>query len=147
MADRRKPTPRQRDVLSFIVNALAAGRPAPTVRELMALCGVITTNGIICHLEALRLKGFIQWDRYKSRSLRVVGLEVAAFFEPGEAGDRLAALLAEKTPDRLACLDCGSLFAPFNGSQVYCSSACKNRTNGRRHYAKIKSSPRGGGLG
>jgi repressor LexA len=63
--------PQQR-ILDFIQGELRADRPAPTHQEIAGRFGFRSTRAAACHLEALRRKGFIESERGKARSLRVV---------------------------------------------------------------------------
>ena len=65
-------TSRQRAIFEFIESELSARRPAPTVREIGKRFGISSPNGVRVHLVALRKKGLIAWDEYKSRTLAVV---------------------------------------------------------------------------
>jgi repressor LexA len=67
-----EPTPAQQRLLDFIRAEAQAGRPAPTLREIAARFGFRSHRAAACHLEALRHKGFIESERGKARSLRVI---------------------------------------------------------------------------
>jgi repressor LexA len=66
------PTPRQADVLAAIIRLTAEHGFAPTTRELADACGIASTNGVADHLDKLRARGWITWERTKSRTLRVL---------------------------------------------------------------------------
>ena len=66
-----EPTPAQQQIMGFIESEAEAGRPVPTRREIAKQFGFHSHRAAACHLEALRHKGFIEWDRGKARSLRV----------------------------------------------------------------------------
>lgn len=69
MPDTKKLTPRQRKILDWIV-----AQPAPpSVRELCLAFGVSSPNGMMCHLNALELKGMIVRNRKVARGIRIVG--------------------------------------------------------------------------
>jgi repressor LexA len=67
-----EPTPAQQRLLDFIETEAQAGRPVPTLREIAARFGFRSHRAAACHLEALRRKGFIESERGKARSLRVI---------------------------------------------------------------------------
>lgn len=64
-------TKAQRRVLDFIEGELQASRPPPTQREISARFGFSSPRAAACHLEALKRKGFIEYEPTKARSLRV----------------------------------------------------------------------------
>lgn len=65
-------TPRQAEVLAFIVAFVTEHGYAPSLREIAAAIGTRSTNGITDHLNALERKGRISRDDVKSRALRVL---------------------------------------------------------------------------
>jgi repressor LexA len=68
-----EPTPRQREVLDFVRDRLAAdGRP-PTMREAAAHFGWSSNGAVRCHLAALERKGLLRWDRGDARGVRLAG--------------------------------------------------------------------------
>ena len=73
---KRKPTtvltPRQAEVLGFIMSFQAEHGYAPSIREIAVAIGTTSTNGIIDHLLALERKGRISRDDIKSRAIRVL---------------------------------------------------------------------------
>jgi SOS-response transcriptional repressor LexA len=76
-------TPRQWEVLAAIRRLRAPRDLPPTIRELGAEIGVGSPNGVVCHLRALRRKGWIVREACRSRTLR---LTAAAEYQmgPGE---------------------------------------------------------------
>lgn len=81
-----EPTPRQWEVLAAIRRLRAPRDLPPTIRELGAEIGVGTPNGVVCHLRALRRKGWVVREACRSRTLR---LTAAAEYQMGpgpEAG-------------------------------------------------------------
>jgi len=68
----------QRRVLDFVRAKLAAGRPAPTAREIAAQFGWRSKRAAECHLEALMRKGWLASEPGKARSLRLAGAGQAA---------------------------------------------------------------------
>jgi repressor LexA len=65
-------TSAQSRVLDFIQIEVAAGRPAPTLREIAANLGFQGHRAAAFHVDGLRRKGFLKSDARKARSLRVV---------------------------------------------------------------------------
>jgi SOS-response transcriptional repressor LexA len=76
-------TMRQWEVLEAICRLRAPRDLPPTIRELGAEIGVGTPNGVVCHLRALRRKGWVVREACRSRTLR---LTAAAEYQmgPGE---------------------------------------------------------------
>lgn len=66
-------TPRQAEIFSYLRTCRNQGRNMPTVRELQALTGIKSPNGITGHLHALERKGLIVREPYTSRGINIVG--------------------------------------------------------------------------
>jgi repressor LexA len=66
------PTPAQQRVLDFIQAEIRAGRAVPTLREIAARFGFRSHRAAACHLDALKRKGFLEADRGRARSLRIL---------------------------------------------------------------------------
>ena len=66
-------TDRQREVLGIIVSFTRRNGFPPTLRELLPLLKIRSTNAVSDHLTALERKGAIVWSRAKARGIRVVG--------------------------------------------------------------------------
>lgn len=47
-------------------------RLPPTIRELMERFDIHSPNGVVCHLWALRHKGYITWQDGKARTIVAV---------------------------------------------------------------------------
>ena len=67
-----KLTARQRQILDFIREILAASGMPPTVAEIAAAMGVSSTNGIRGHLQALERKGAVELIPNTSRGIRLL---------------------------------------------------------------------------
>ncbi len=67
-----KLTKRQKDVYGFLRETIARHGYGPTVREIGAHFGIKSPNGVMCHLYALRWKGFITWIPYTRRTIKLV---------------------------------------------------------------------------
>jgi SOS-response transcriptional repressor LexA len=65
-------TTRQVAVLNQLREFIKAHGYSPTVRELMKPLGIVSTNGIKVHLDALRAKGVVTWQEGKPRTLRLL---------------------------------------------------------------------------
>jgi len=70
-----KLTERQKEILDFIRETVAASGMPPTVAEITAAMGVSSTNGIRGHLQALERKGAIELIPNASRGIRLLDLE------------------------------------------------------------------------
>ena len=62
----------QRQVFEMVRGRLARGWPAPTLREIAADFGWKSKRAAACHLEAIIRKGWLEAERGKARSLRLV---------------------------------------------------------------------------
>lgn len=62
-------TRRQREVLDFIRVHFRKNHAPPSLRELGKTLNIKTTNGVVCHLRALRKKKLLTWDKNKARSI------------------------------------------------------------------------------
>lgn len=76
-----KLTDRQKEILDFIRETVAASGMPPTVAEITAAMGVNSTNGIRGHLQALARKGAIELIPNASRGIRL--LDMGTDEEPG----------------------------------------------------------------
>ncbi len=65
-------TQAQQNIFDFVREGLTAGRPGPTLREIAQRFGFRSHRAAACHLEAIKRKGFLESDRSKARSLRLV---------------------------------------------------------------------------
>lgn len=70
----RPLTAKQEQVLAFIREKLTTQGHSPTVREIAAHMGVLSSCSAQRVTEALERKGFITRERYKYRSLAVTGM-------------------------------------------------------------------------
>jgi repressor LexA len=78
----QKLTDRQRAVLDFISQSIAARGYPPTLREIGNHLGIRSTNGVNDHLRALERKGYLTREDMKSRTLRLVRERVADSASP-----------------------------------------------------------------
>ena len=66
------PTAPQQQILTFIQSEADAGRLTPTLREIALRFKFKSHRAAACHLQALKRKGFVDWEPGKARSLRLV---------------------------------------------------------------------------
>lgn len=52
-------TPRQADILRYILQCWLSGF-LPTIREIADEHGIRSPNGVVCHLRALRMRGYLE---------------------------------------------------------------------------------------
>ena len=71
------PTPRQQQVLDAIRDHIRILGFPPTLRELGAMLGLRSSATVAHYLEVLEQKGYIQWERGKARTLRLLQHEEA----------------------------------------------------------------------
>jgi len=64
-------TETQRDVLDFIIEFIKQEGYPPSVRDIGDAFGR-SPNGVKCHLDPLKKKGFIDWIENKARTIRVI---------------------------------------------------------------------------
>lgn len=70
--------PRQREILEFLREHARTHAYPPTVREIGQAVGLSSSSTVQNHLNALEQKGHIRRDPTKSRTVEVVGSELAA---------------------------------------------------------------------
>jgi repressor LexA len=70
--------PRQRQILDFLRDHAHRHAYPPTVREIGQAVGLSSSSTVQNHLNTLESKGFIRRDPTKSRTVEVVGEDVAA---------------------------------------------------------------------
>ena len=73
--DQKPLTARQREVFDWIAGFVDVHGYSPTVREVAHAYGW-STNGAVCHLRAIRRKGWLTWERHQSRTMRPIAEEV-----------------------------------------------------------------------
>jgi repressor LexA len=64
-------TTKQRAVFTFLRQRIIAGT-CPTIREIGKQFKITSSNGVICHLNALKSKGYITWTPHKKRTIRLL---------------------------------------------------------------------------
>lgn len=70
--------PRQRQIIDFLREHARTHAYPPTVREIGLAVGLSSSSTVQNHLNSLEAKGYIKRDPTKSRTVEVVGQEVAA---------------------------------------------------------------------
>lgn len=63
-------TSRQLQVMRFIHQQIETGRP-PSIRDIGERFGASHPNGMLCHLKALKRKGYITSGSLEARSIRL----------------------------------------------------------------------------
>ena len=111
-------SPRQREILDFIMAAIDQHGVVPSYREIGTALGIGSTNGVSDHIKALIRKGYIErvGDAGKPRSLRLTVQASGHFEDEGTLGvpilGRIAAgvpLLAEENYDGTLRVDASML--------------------------------------
>lgn len=65
-------TPRQEELMEYIVDYLAREDCQPSYREMAKWMGIRNVNGVVCHIEALIDKGYLRKRaKHLSRSLEI----------------------------------------------------------------------------
>jgi repressor LexA len=65
-------TKKQKIVLDNIQKFSELNIYPPSIHQLCKMCGVHSTSTIHFHLNALKDKGFIHWETYSHRSIRIL---------------------------------------------------------------------------
>lgn len=68
----QKLTRRQREVLEIIIGMIKEKEYPPTLKELAETLGAASRNTAVKHLTVLDRKGYIQWEKNKARSIRIL---------------------------------------------------------------------------
>jgi len=72
MTSQRLPmTDRQRQIFDYISDVTTQQGYPTTVRDIANRFQFASPNGAVCHLKALRKKGWITWEPGKARTVRV----------------------------------------------------------------------------
>ncbi len=64
-------TKQQSKVLDFIWSRVSKRKPPPTIREIGRHMQISSPNGVVCHLKALRRKGWLEGAQDEHRGLRL----------------------------------------------------------------------------
>ena len=111
-------TPRQQQVLDYIVAHVQEHGYPPTVREIGAHLVIRSTNGVTCHLKALERKGRIRHTPHASR-----GIALASEREPLARllarARRMVAVCDGSNPNELdAARELAAALEPFAGVET-----------------------------
>ncbi len=72
MAD-RELTKRQQQIFDIIKNHIEEKGWPPTIREIGSATGIRSPNGVMCHIKALKTKGWIETEDNMSRCIKLTG--------------------------------------------------------------------------
>lgn len=64
-------TTRQQDIYNFLKDKIVTRGYGPTVREIGNEFGILSPNGVMCHLKALEKKGLISREAHMSRAIQL----------------------------------------------------------------------------
>ena len=88
MSDAATLTPKQREIYHFICRYIQDEGYPPAIRDIGKEFGIVSPNGVMCHLKALEKKGFINRDAKtetqggRARAITVPGLSAGGFSLP-----------------------------------------------------------------
>jgi repressor LexA len=73
VVDRDPLTSKQLKLLRWVEKYIGTNGYSPTVREIASHFDISSLNGVMCHLHAMRKKGYVTWQEKQARTLRVIG--------------------------------------------------------------------------
>ena len=76
LARHRPPTQRQAAILEWMKNYFIAHQIQPSIRDICEAFSIKSPNGAMCHLHALKERGYLEWTDSTARSFRFVGYRV-----------------------------------------------------------------------
>jgi len=65
-------TDRQAEVVAFIHDHYVELGYSPSLRDIIAEFGFSSTNAVVCHLKAIRKKGYLRWAETTARSIVLI---------------------------------------------------------------------------
>lgn len=65
-------TDRQREVIEYIRSHIEEYKFPPSTREIGDALGIACSNGVVCHLKALKKKGYLDWHPKTARSFTLI---------------------------------------------------------------------------
>lgn len=65
-------TDRQKEVLEFIAGYIRRAGYPPSFRDIGDEFRIKSPNGVLCHLQALKKKGYLDWKERGHRTIRVL---------------------------------------------------------------------------
>ena len=89
----RDLTKRQQEIFDFILTSLREDGVIPSVREICEACGFSSTNAVVCHLDAIAKKGYINRRPGAARNI-----EIAPDFLVPERGVPIVGRVAAGNP-------------------------------------------------
>ncbi len=108
MADLERLTARQREVYIFIREKIRSRGYGPTVREIGTEFGIVSPNGVMCHLKALEKKGLILREPHMSRAITLATEPVHGHGLP--LAGRISAGVLHEAIEQHERIDFGELF-------------------------------------
>lgn len=93
-------SPRQREILEFILATIDQSGVAPSYREIGGALGIGSTNGVSDHIKALIRKGYLErvGGHGSSRSLRPTDQATGGFVDDGVVGVPILGRIAAGAP-------------------------------------------------
>jgi SOS-response transcriptional repressor LexA len=102
-------TSRQQLLLNFMGSFLVSRGYPPTIREMMSAMDTESPNGVMCHLKALKRKGYVDWSK-SPRSYRLTHpIPLTTAPEVDGRVVRIGAFSIELTPEQACMLGTGLL--------------------------------------
>jgi len=117
----------ERKILDFMVHYLRSNTYQPSIREIGERFGIKSTKTVSEHLQALADKGFLERDPYRSRGVKILGVDLSAqtvsvpcYHELPQGRGGLRTELAEMhlTIDRRLAGSKGSFFVRAAGREL-----------------------------
>lgn len=71
-APTRPLTQRQQEIFDFLKSSIAKRGFCPSIREIGSKFGILSPNGVMCHLKALERKKLISREPNLSRAVKVL---------------------------------------------------------------------------
>jgi repressor LexA len=72
---RKPPARKQREVLEYVTQYIAAKGYSPTLREIQRAFTFKSVNAVMSHLLPLRDKGWLTWQEGQARTIRPVEVQ------------------------------------------------------------------------
>ena len=94
-------TDRQADILGFIVSYIEQNGFSPTIRDIGRHFGISSPNGVMCHIRALRTKGYLNAEPRLARAFRpsvIARLGLRSQSDRPAAADRYCLVFAVPQP-------------------------------------------------
>lgn len=106
----KRPTKKQRELLSFIDSFIKGNGYGPSYREIMRALDYRSVSTVAIHVDGLIARGYLRKTDHSARSLQVVSTaaEIAAPVDPAHLDwlrSEIAARRADETPGKQAEAD------------------------------------------